>query len=159
MPTKFSTCALVLLVLNSALSASTLVFVDLHPAGANSSSASGVDSTGQSGTAYFASISHAAVWYGTAESFVDLNPFGADRSRAYCGGGQYQGGVAYFTNPPAYTHAALWSGSSASYVDLDPGITPNGSIIYALTDLQQGGHTPFLSDIERISAPSGGPRR
>jgi hypothetical protein len=119
--------------------ASTLTFIDLNPAGATKSLATGVDASGQAGSAYFNGIQHAAMWSGTPDSFVDLHPSGALRSRALAGGGLYQGGTATFVFPPANTVAALWAGDSSTYQDFDPGLNNFGSAISAVTDTQQGG--------------------
>jgi hypothetical protein len=119
--------------------ASTLTFIDLNPAGATKSLATGVDASGQAGSAYFSGVQHAAMWSGTPDSFVDLHPSGALRSRALAGGGLYQGGTATFVFPPANTVAALWAGDSSTYQDFDPGLNNFGSAIFAVTDTQQGG--------------------
>lgn len=87
--------------------------VDLHPAGASTSSAMGIHGSQQVGSA----DSHAGLWHGTADSWVDLHPVGATSSFAVGTTGTRQAGDAVIGGE---RHASLWSGTAASWVDLNP---------------------------------------
>ncbi|NUL81533.1 MAG: hypothetical protein HUU60_02275 [Armatimonadetes bacterium] len=52
--------------------------------------------------------SHAALWYGTAESFVDLHPAGARESQINDLFGDYQVGWAFWPT----RKAVLWNGTA-----------------------------------------------
>jgi hypothetical protein len=102
-------------------------WVDLHPAGALSSGASGIGGGQQVGVAYVFDkdrgdwFEHAGFWTGTAESWVDLHPaqFGIfEISRAYAtDGGRQVGEAGWWLHQ---TVASLWSGTAESWVDLHP---------------------------------------
>ncbi len=91
--------------------------VNLHPAGATESRASGVSGATQVGRAMFDGYFHASLWLGSAESWVDLSPAGSPESWINAVGGGEQVGSA---NVPPYPHASLWSGSAGSWIDLNP---------------------------------------
>jgi hypothetical protein len=91
--------------------------VDLHPAGAAHSYASGTNGAQQVGRARFGTSTHAGLWNGSASSWVNLHPAGAGHSYARSTTGSQQVGAAYFNNS---WQAGLWSGSAASWVSLHP---------------------------------------
>jgi hypothetical protein len=127
-------------------SGSAASWVDLHPAGALSSSVAALDGNQQAGNVSLPptwNISpRAVVWSGSAASMVDLTPTGATGSvLSHARGGQQ---VGYAWVPPAsgggahIKRASLWSGTAASWVDLHPPATES-SIAFALSGGQQVG--------------------
>lgn len=91
-------------------------FVDLHPAGAQTSAIYGMTATAQVGYVAMALAASAAIWHGTA-AWTNLNPTGASESA--CLGGYDDKQVGYATLSGS-SHAALWTGSAASFIDLNP---------------------------------------
>ena len=114
-------------------------YVDLHPAGAESSFAHAVYGDRQGGTARINDDNHAALWSGTAESFMDLNPQGAVNSYIHGMHGNVQ--VGYSQAP--LSHACLWTGTAASWVDLHP-LSADASQGWDTDGIQQVGWTIFL---------------
>ena len=98
-------------------SGSAASFVDLHPAGFDSSQANFTAGGQQVGSASNAFSTHAALWTGSAASFVDLHPDNHFSSFVLATNGVQQVGAAQadFTAP---MHAKLWSGSANSVLDL-----------------------------------------
>jgi hypothetical protein len=110
--------AIAAIVLASAgLARAQWTVINLHPAGALWSQASGISAGQQVGYARFNASVHAALWTGSAASFVDLQPAGASESFALCVDGGQQVGEVIIGGVP---HASLWTGTVASWVDLNP---------------------------------------
>jgi len=83
----------------------------------------GVKGGQQVGIAYdYATIPHAALWSGSANSLVNLHPSGWYGSAAYDLAGGQQVGVVY--NYSNLSFAALWSGSASSFVNLHAFLGP-----------------------------------
>ena len=94
-------------------------WVDLHPAGAEYSSAEDVDGEQVVGSAKEVNDQgHARLWYREGDTWVcvDLHPHGLnERSAAFAVHGGEQVGIVFDNTP---YHAALWRGTADSYVDL-----------------------------------------
>lgn len=88
----------------------------LHPPGATSSSASGVDGTQQVGSVVIDGVRRAARWEGMADSWVDLSPSAAASTASGVSNG-WQVGSDYSN---FWSHAALWNGDASTWVDLHP---------------------------------------
>jgi hypothetical protein len=104
---------------------SAQTFVDLNPAGVESSSCVSGFGTQQVGDAAVpispASIAgHAMLWTGSAASAVDLHPAGFTRSTAIGTNGVQQVGYGLPEVAGSEHHALIWSGSANSVVDLHP---------------------------------------
>ncbi len=110
-------------------------WVNLHPAGASSSAAYGVDKFQESGWAGFGGQFRAGFWSGTAASWVSLHPASTGESQSWGVGGGVQVGYAQVGSQ---WHAALWTGTAGSWVDLSPGVT-NWSFAYDVAGGQQVG--------------------
>ena len=98
-------------------------YVDLNPAGIDTSEAWGVSAGQQVGWGHgidTGNRDHALLWSGTAESYVDLNPTGFIESQAWGASGGQQGGYGGGEITGWYYHALLWSGTAENYVDLNP---------------------------------------
>lgn len=114
-------------------------WVDLNPAGAGYSRATGVSGNKQVGYATIGvhGLDHASLWSGTAESWVDLNPAGADQSGAYAAFDNKQAG---YSTLHGSDHAGMWNGTADSWVDLQPGGVYQSNI-YGMSDNTQVGCT------------------
>ncbi len=125
----------VLFLVGSASAPANWQWVNLHPAGASTSWAIGVDKFQESGFGSFSGQQRAGLWGGTAASWVSLHPASTSESWSWGVSGGVQVGYA---KVGALWHAALWTGSAGSWVDLHPG--GNGlSIAYDVAGGQQVG--------------------
>ena len=98
-------------------------FVDLHPAGFDTSQALGASGGRQVGIREIWQPEfqqYATLWSGTASSWVNLHPASYIRSRALGISGDQQVGNAHFASGPLDIHALLWRGSASSVVNLNP---------------------------------------
>ncbi len=115
--------------------------VNLHPAGATESYASGVSGGQQVGSAFIGSnLPHASLWSGSAASWVDLHPVGG-WTQSYANGisgGQQVGTVLW----GGTSSASLWSGSAASFVSLNPW-GASSSVGYGISGGTQVGGASF----------------
>ncbi|MEQ1822039.1 MAG: hypothetical protein ABL949_06000 [Fimbriimonadaceae bacterium] len=106
--------------------------VNLHPAGASTSEASGISGGQQAGWTNTIGARRAAVWSSTAASYVDLHPPGIGGiSEAYGVDGGQQVGFALDNT----RHAYLWTGTAGSAIRLDP----PGSLVQATALAVNGG--------------------
>ncbi len=124
-------------------------WIDLHPAGAYSSYASGIAKDQQVGWADFGwpyFNTHAVMWSGSASGYVDLNPKGASRSFAMGTDGTQQVGCA----GASAMRAGLWTGSAESWVELFPG----DSVAYGVSGGQQVGSVYSHATLWRGTAAS-----
>ena len=80
-----SAAALVALAMSAGVAGAGVgwTVVNLHPAGAESSTANGAYAANQVGSAVFGGVRHAGMWRGTAVSWEDLYPAGCSESDAY----------------------------------------------------------------------------
>ena len=109
--------------------------VNLNPAGATTSYATGVSNGQQVG--FVEGSARAGLWTGSAASWIDLTPAGATYSYAYDVSGDQQVGTAKFSG--VGDHASLWRGSAASWVDLNPaGMTQSCAV--GVSGSQQAGY-------------------
>ncbi len=129
--------------------AQTWTAINLHPTGATDSRLHDTTETQQVGSADFATLSHAALWTGTAASFVDLHPAGATLSYLHAIRDDQQVGTAFFGRP----RAGIWSGTAASFLNVHPA-GPTESEIFGTTGSQQSGY--ILSSGVRFAALWGG---
>ncbi len=116
-------------------------WVNLHPAWAEYSEASGVGGGQQVGFAGVSGVVYrASLWTGTAASWVNLNPAGASNSEAYAVHDGQQVGYADFGG---VLHAGMWSGTAGSWLDLHPagarssaalGVSNGQQVGYAILD-------------------------
>ncbi len=98
--------------------------VNLHPQGALSSAAYGVQGGHQAGVVevpdpFWTQARHASLWSGTAKSWVDLEPFGdggPEQSHAFGVYGDKQIGITESFGGGA--RATIWSGSAGSFEEL-----------------------------------------
>jgi hypothetical protein len=100
-------------------------FVDLHPAGFNTSMAYATSGPNQVGIAVFNSpvgevLMHAQLWSGSAASAIDLNSAGLQNSQALGVSGANQVGSGTGPATGFAEHALMWTGSPNSLVDLNP---------------------------------------
>ncbi|MGI8923404.1 MAG: hypothetical protein ACR2HJ_05090 [Fimbriimonadales bacterium] len=124
--------------------------VNLHPAGATSSQAYGVDGGQQVGYAIVGGVERASLWTGTAGSWVDLNPAGSTTSKAYDVDAGQQVGWAIVGG---VYRASLWSGTAGSWVDLHPAGS-TGSVAWGVHGGQQVGYA-YVGGVTRASLWSG----
>ena len=95
-------------------------FVDLNPAGYDSSTGVGIGGAQQVGYGNLpGGNSQALLWTWYAASAVDLNPAGYTSSIGTGTDGLHQ--VGYGVNGDNQLHALLWNGAPDSFVDLGPG--------------------------------------
>lgn len=121
-------------------------WVDLHPAGFQSSQAAAVYGNRQGGNATISGITfHAGVWSGTADSWIDLHPSAAEASILVAMDDVQQVGYARLNGA---IHAGLWSGSASSWVDLHP-VGATQSSAHALFDGMQVGYADFGNILSR----------
>ncbi len=90
-------------------------WVDLHPAGAEFSTAGATNGAQQAGYAVVNSVSRASLWTGTAASWVDLHPEVTLGSRVLAMSGAQQAGRVLVNGG---FRASLWSGTASSWQDL-----------------------------------------
>jgi hypothetical protein len=105
-------------------------WVDLSPAGATLSYATGAAGGQQVGYAQMGigGPIHGGLWTGTAASWVDLTPAGSPSTLVTgVSAGQQVGYVEIVGANGSPTHAYMWTGTAASGVDLSPtGMTESG---------------------------------
>ena len=120
--------------------------VDLTPPGATTATAAGISGAQEVGSVGSgqASVSHAFMWNGDANSAVDLGL----GSAVATSGGQQVGS--------ANSHAALWSGTAESLVDLNPGVYTQSAATGIANGQQVGWATRQASCIENKGACGGG---
>lgn len=109
--------------------------VDLHPAGATSSSANGCYADQQVGSATFSGSAHASLWAGTAASWVDLNP---DSSTSSVASAVYAGEQVGSCVIGGVRRACLWHGTAESWVDLAPEGAEDSSAVAVYGGIQVG---------------------
>lgn len=112
-------------------------WVDLNPAGANSSQAFGCDGGNQYGYATVTGLQRASMWSGTAASWVNLTPAGMAPAVVYDSSGGAQAG---FVTSGGFKHASMWAGTAGSWVDLHPGGTFANSVATDIAGGIQGGY-------------------
>ena len=114
--------------------------VQLHPAGAGTSYASGIGDGQIAGRATFGGWEHAALWYISSGTFVDLHPpSNPDDSSAFATVFGTQAGGA---RSAGQIHAATWQGSFTTITDLNP-LGAGDSYIVGETAIQQAGYASF----------------
>jgi hypothetical protein len=126
--------------------------IDLHPAGADHSTARGIHRGRQVGYATFEfQVRHASLWSSSAASWVNLHPAGATQSDASDIHGAQQVGWAEIGG---VRRASLWSGAASTWVDLDPGA--EGSEAYGVHSGFQVGYAR-IEGVDRASLWTGSP--
>jgi hypothetical protein len=131
-------------------------FVNLNPAGWNTSAASGVGGGQQVGVANQQrvcgekkggcgsgtyTVFQPFMWTGSAASAIDLHPAGYTSSQARATNGVQQAGFGWVNNAAQIPrrHALVWSGSAASVVDLNQ-FMPLGFTDAAATGIDAAGN-------------------
>ena len=118
-------------------------FVNLAPAGSETSSAYGVANGVQVGRAEFAGVDQPVMWQGTAESWSSLLPGGGATGGIVWGAhGDEQCGEVFIGG---LDRASLWQCSPGSWVNLHP-VGASQSAAFALTDGWQVGEARVAGD-------------
>jgi hypothetical protein len=101
-------------------------FVNLHPAGFQSSQVLGISADQQGGWGETnitdvdnSFVAHALIWTGSAASVVDVNPSDSQGSIIYAVRNGKQAGFYSDNSDPDRHKACVWSGTAASMVDID----------------------------------------
>ena len=133
-------------------------WVNLNPAGALTSSISGMGGNQQVGQVSFeGATGRAALWTGTADSFVNLHPAhvpGIINSFLVGTDGVQQVGNIRVGNANV-SRAAVWSGSADSVIDLHPGVGDR-SFARAVSEGYQVGTSTSISRTPTPTSPSSG---
>lgn len=117
----------------------TNAWIDLHPAGADESTARGVHNGQQVGWVTIGGLSRAILWTGTAASAVDITPAAATEAQLF---GIHNGQQVGWARVSGDRHASLWTGTAASWVDINPAGC-DSSLAYCVRDGVQGGYLGY----------------
>ncbi|MFI4881959.1 MAG: hypothetical protein ACIAQU_05175, partial [Phycisphaerales bacterium JB064] len=117
-------------------------YVNLAPAGSDTSSAYDAHGDIQVGRAAFGGVDLPVIWMGTAESWSSLLPAGGTSGIVW---GVHGDGQAGQVKVDGVDRASLWQCSPGSWMDLHPDAA-GGSVAFALTDGWQVGEARIAGD-------------